>query len=155
MSFIDAYKKLERLCSDSFNEPHGVSSYIEQMKSISDGERYVPSWSEDLKMLKHCRWARNKIVHEPEYTEANTCEKGDEEWIKRFHSRMLNGTDPLTMYRRAKSSVRRPVPPRQTQINREFIEQYNNRESSQDGCLGFLSFIFIVFVLVSVLLLAY
>ena len=31
MSFIDSYKRLEKLCSEIYNDNHGVSSYIDEM----------------------------------------------------------------------------------------------------------------------------
>ena len=55
MSFIDSYKRLEKLCSEIYNDNHGVSSYIDEMINTPIGARYVPGWDEDLKQLKHYR----------------------------------------------------------------------------------------------------
>ncbi len=103
MSFIDSYKSLEKLCSEIYDDNHGVSSYIDEMVNNSLGSRYVRSWDEDLKQLKHYRWVRNQIVHEPNCSEENMCEYGDSEWIDNFHSRIMSGTDPLSQYRKAKN----------------------------------------------------
>ena len=66
MKFIDSYKRLEQLCNDMFNDKHGVSIYIDKLSKIDDKNK-------DLKKLKHCRYLRNKIVHEPNCTEDNMC----------------------------------------------------------------------------------
>lgn len=102
MNFIDAYKRLEKLCSEMYGNHHGITSYIDEMKNISDGSSYVSGWNADLKQLKHYRWVRNKIVHEPGYTEENMCEPGDSKWLLAFHSRILAQNDPLSMYRKGK-----------------------------------------------------
>ena len=110
MSFIDEYKRLEKLCSDAYGEKHGVSAYIDKMIATRDGPFTVHGWNYDIKMLKHCRWARNRIVHDPGCTEANTCDRGDEEWLDEFYKRMLTGNDPLALYRKAKAPKPKPIP---------------------------------------------
>ena len=47
MSFIDSYKRLEKLCSEIYNDNHGVSSYIDEMINTPIGARYVPGWDDD------------------------------------------------------------------------------------------------------------
>lgn len=106
MGFMDAYKELEKLCSEIYQENHGVSSYIDDMYSKSNSGFYVPGWQDDLKNLKHYRWVRNKIVHEPGCTQENMCQSKDERWIRDFCSRIRNGEDPLTQYRIKKESGR-------------------------------------------------
>lgn len=101
MGFLDSYKALEKLCSDMYGERHGLSLYIEEMKNTYTGARYVVGWDEDLKKLKHYRWVRNKIIHEPGYSEENMCEPEDSVWLDDFYSRVLSRTDPLAMYRKA------------------------------------------------------
>ncbi len=101
MGFIDSYKRLEKLCGEVMGDDRRVSAYIDAMQSISNGGYYVSSWDADLKMLKHCRYLRNKIVHEPDCTEKNMCKPEDELFVKRFYKRMLNKTDPLALYRKA------------------------------------------------------
>ncbi len=86
MNFIDAYKKLEKLCNEMYCDKHGISLYIDEMINTPMGSRYVKSWNEDLKQLKHYRWVRNQIVHEPGYTEANMCNRGDIQWINNFYT---------------------------------------------------------------------
>lgn len=100
MNFINSYKRLEQLCNDMFNDKHGISIYIDKMINTSNGCYYVDSWDEDLKQLKHYRWIRNKIVHEPDYTEEDLCEHNDEVWLNNFYNRILNQKDPLALYRK-------------------------------------------------------
>lgn len=73
MGFIDSYKSLEKLCSEIYSDNHGLSTYIDEMAGKPNGSYYVPGWDEDLKQLRHCRWVRNQIVHEPGCTEENMC----------------------------------------------------------------------------------
>ena len=69
MEFMNAYKRLEKLCSDMYGTVHGISAYIDDMVNCPCGARIVPNWAHDLKQLKHYRWVRNQIVHEPDCTE--------------------------------------------------------------------------------------
>lgn len=101
MGFIDSYKHLEKLCGDLLNDDRRVSAYIDEMLNSPRGAYYVKTWDEDLKKLKHYRWVRNQIAHEPGCTEENMCEPKDELWLDEFYSRILNQTDPLSLYRQA------------------------------------------------------
>lgn len=71
MGFIDSYKHLEKLCGDMLQTQHGVSAYIAEMESTPNGSYRVQGWVEDLKCLKHYRWVRNQIVHDPNSSEEN------------------------------------------------------------------------------------
>lgn len=137
MGFIDSYKRIEKICREQ-GYANGFSGYIEEMKIISDGDRYVSEWYSDLKRIKHYRWLRNKIVHEPEYTEANTCDYTDTVWLDSFYRRLLNGTDPLSMYRRAKSHpISRPTyQSRPTYRSRPYVPSRSG--GSLDGCATWL-----------------
>ena len=73
MGFIDSYKHLEKLCGDMLQTQHGVSAYIAEMESTPNGSYRVQGWVEDLKCLKHYRWVRNQIVHDPNSSEENMC----------------------------------------------------------------------------------
>lgn len=102
MKFIDSYKRLEKLCSEVYGDNHGVSAYIDEMVNKSDGSYCVSGWNEDLKQLKHYRWVRNQIVHEPNCSEENMCTPEDTQWINNFHSRIMSANDPLAQYRKIK-----------------------------------------------------
>lgn len=103
MGFIDSYKRLEQLCGDLLGDSRRVSAYIDEMERLPRGRIYVSSWETDLKQLKHYRWVRNKIVHEPGCTEENMCFPDDALWIEAFHARIISGSDPLAQYRKATS----------------------------------------------------
>lgn len=103
MSFIDSYKRLEKLCSEMYGEMHGVSIYIDEMIKNPGGSYFVQGWNEDLKQLKHYRWVRNQIIHEPGCTEENMCVPYDEQWINDFYSRIMATNDPLALYRKARN----------------------------------------------------
>lgn len=88
MGFIDEYKRLEKLCGQALGEDGRVTAYIDAMRAVPDGERYVSTWQEDLKRLKHYRWMRNRIVHEPDCNEKNMCAPEDTKWLRNFCMRL-------------------------------------------------------------------
>lgn len=150
MSFIDSYKRLEKLCSEIYADNHGLSSYIDEMINNPIGSRYVRDWEEDLKQLKHYRWVRNQIVHEPGCTEENMCEYGDIEWLNNFHLRIMSGNDPLALYRKAQNPqvVQKP---KQTQSTEFTYPQYNQRPASRPtGCLTYLVGVLLIVTVVAV-----
>lgn len=104
MEFLDTYKRLEKICGEIQDNEHGVSAYIDAMINLPEGAYLVSGWSEDLNKLKHYRWVRNQIVHEPNCTEENMCSDKDTSWLLAFYARIINHTDPLAMYRKAKRS---------------------------------------------------
>ena len=101
MGFIDSYKHLEKLCGEVLSDDRRISAYIDEMLRTPRGSYYVRTWDEDLKNLKHYRWVRNQISHEPGCTEQNMCDPKDELWLDEFYSRIMNQNDPLTLYRKA------------------------------------------------------
>jgi hypothetical protein len=101
MGFIDAYKRLEKLCGEILNDDRRISAYIDEMVNAPRGSYLVSGWEDDLKKLKHYRWIRNQIVHNPDCTEENMCDSNDTQWILNFYARIMNQTDPLTLYHKA------------------------------------------------------
>ena len=151
MSFIDSYKRLEKLCSEMYDDNHGVSSYIDEMINNPIGSHYVCGWDEDLKQLKHYRWVRNKIVHEPDCSEENMCEYGDSEWLNDFHSRIMSGNDPLALYRKARNP-RVTQKPKETQTNEYTYPKYNQRSAPRTtGCLTYLIGVLLVIAVVALI----
>ena len=58
-AFFEAYKRLDRLCSDAFSCRNGVTAYIDEMNRCSPrGRRLVPGWEQDLSTLKALRHLR-------------------------------------------------------------------------------------------------
>lgn len=98
LTISNAYKHLEKLCGDLLNDERRISAYIDEMAKISDGSSKVYNWDNDLKKLKHYRWIRNQIVHEPDCQEENMCHPDDVAWLNNFYSRIMNQTDPLALY---------------------------------------------------------
>lgn len=94
---------------------HGVSAYIAEMESTPKGPYLVQDWDEDFKRLKHYRWLRNQIAHEPNCTEENMCEYDDAQWIDDFYDRIMNQSDPLAMYRKATKPKPAAKPKQQSQ----------------------------------------
>ena len=111
--FIESYKRLEKLCGDLLNDNRRISACIDEMISLSRGSYLVRDWDDDLKQLKHYRWVRNQIAHEPDCSEENMCEPSDVAWIDGFYSRIMNQTDPLAMYLNAEKP-KQSAPPQHT-----------------------------------------
>lgn len=108
MSFIESYKHLENICGDMMNDERRLSAYIEEMIKSPNGSYYVKNWDEDLKTLKHYRWIRNQISHEPGCTEENMCEADDAVWLDNFYERIMKQSDPLAQYYRAVKQTNNP-----------------------------------------------
>ena len=105
MGFLEAYKHLERLCGDILNEERPISAYIEEMKNTPRGAFMISDWDDDLKNLEYYRRIRNKITHEPGCTEENMCDPEDTLWLEDFYERIINQTDPITLYRKATQPI--------------------------------------------------
>lgn len=138
MKFIETYKQLEKLCGEIMNDERRVSAYIDEMIRLSDGTYRVENWDTDLKQLKHYRWVRNKIVHEPDCTEETMCKAEDVVWLNQFRRRILNGTDPLALYRKSE----------RLRAWRPESETKKESESSHFGCVKFLLFLVLLGVIV-------
>ncbi len=121
MGFIKSYKHLEKLCGEIMNDDRRISAYIDEMINTPRGSFLIRGWDDDLKHLKHYRWIRNQIVHEPNCTEQNMCEPCDTEWLDDFYSRIMNQIDPLTLY--AKATALKPMK-KITQITKAEPETY-------------------------------
>lgn len=139
MGFLESYKRLERLCRDVMDDDRRVSAYIDEMIRLTDGSRRVSGWDRDLKQLKHYRWVRNQIVHDPDCSEENMCGPEDVRWIEDFHARIMNQTDPLALYRRVT----------QERESREQVRDTGpgGRLGERSGCLTVLACVGFVLVM--------
>lgn len=143
------------------NDDRRISAYIDEMINTPRGSYLVSGWDDDLKQLKHYRWIRNQIAHEPDCTEQNMCEPSGTVWLDDFYSRIMNQTDPLALYSKA-TKPRRSHESAQTHNSESPTYTYsqptsNHRKSSPQaaGCMTFLVGIFIIvvaIVLISVIL---
>jgi hypothetical protein len=145
--FIEAYKHLEKLCGEVMNDDRRIGAYIDEMRNNPKGAFYVPGWEEDLKRLKHCRWVRNQIAHNPDCTEENMCEPDDALWLDQFRARIMEQTDPLAMYRKATQPCSASVSNKQ-QSYPERETPNNNAQSSGAGCLTWLIAILLMILLI-------
>ena len=101
MGFLDSYKRLEKLCGEVMNDDKRITAYIDEMNNTPMGSLHVSTWNEDLKKLKHYRWVRNQIAHNPDATEKNMTTSTDVKWIDDFYIRIMHQKDPLTLYHKA------------------------------------------------------
>ena len=136
---MDSYKHLDKICGEMFNANRGVSAYIDEMTSIFDGNFYVSSWEEDLKKLKYCRFVRNRIAHDVACTEDNMCSFEDVEWLEDFYSRIMNQTDPLSLYRLAKSKKEKKAVTTPAKIPVQTpVHNIGKQKKPSAGCSTFL-----------------
>ena len=145
MGFMDSYKRLEKLCGEVMNDDHRVSAYIDAMVNKPRGAELVKGWEEDLKQLKHYRWMRNQIAHNPECTEKTMCKPGDAQWVDGFYDRIMKQTDPLAMYRKA---MRRK---RTNASTSEKARATRYQRKANQTLFGFVLAILVMFALVALL----
>ena len=152
MGFIESYKHLEKLCGEVLNDDRRISAYIDEMINTPRGSCLVRGWDDDLKQLKHYRWVRNQIAHEPDCTEQNMCEPSDTVWLDTFYSRIMNQTDPLTLYskatkpRPAQKPVQNYKPESSTYIYSQPTSNHRKSFPQAAGCMTFLVVVLIVVV---------
>ena len=115
--FFDEYKRLDRLCSDMYSSRGGVGLYIEDMeRNAFNGRRFVPNWEAAYMKLKHLRWIRNRIAHDPD--ELNICTEQDISDIGLFYDSILSRQDPLALLHQAQATPKqKPLPPKPSEPN--------------------------------------
>ena len=155
MGFIDSYKHLEKICGEILKDDRRINAYIDEMENTPKGSRYVSSWNEDLKRLKHYRWVRNQIVHEPNCNESNMCAPQDELWLNNFYSRIMNGADPLTLYRKSALSQKKPSSPQPQPVKIEYntpTYMNNRRPHKKHNIKIAMGFLAVGFALLAVII---
>ena len=126
--FFEAYKRLDKLCSEMYSCQNGVSEYITQMERLTyKGQYRVSSWNNDYKTLKHVRWVRNQIAHDSGTFQIS--EPDDLDFVQDFRSRIFSGDDPMTLLRKAiesEDSLRRQQKKQasEVRIQRPQAQQY-------------------------------
>ena len=141
MGFIESYKHLEKLCGEIMNNDKRISAYIDEMINTPRGSFLIRGWDNDLKRLKHYRWIRNQIAHEPYCTEQNMCGPDDAKWLDDFYSRIMNQTDPLTLY--AKTTAPKPTKkiaqiPKAKPVTSTYYQQIANPKKSSRKIIEFI-----------------
>lgn len=159
MGFMEAYKHLEKLCGEILNNDRCISAYIDELMTTNNGSYLVKNWDSDLKQLKHYRWIRNQIVHNPNCTEQNMCEPGDAEWLEKFYTRIMQQSDPLALYLKTTKTQKNVKPANsanpQKIHNLEFSQPviYNRSPKSKKFSLNSAVIVFLLFGIISVALL--
>lgn len=154
MGFMDSYKHLERLCGDMLGDERRISAYIDEMYENTEGWDLVEGWESDLKKLKHYRWVRNRIVHEPDAYEDELCDAEDIEWLDDFYYRIIDREDPLNRYYeivRSRKSIRNE---HENGIDSASYSK-NSCSSSGDGKLGTILLVLFIAVVIFFMILEY
>ena len=152
MSFIESYKHLDKICGEMFETQYGVSAYIDEMINTPRGSYLVRGWDDDLKQLKHYRWIRNQIAHEPDCTEQNMCESCDTEWLDDFYSRIMNQIDPLTLYAKATAPKPTKKPMQTPKIDHEtyaYSQQVTNPKKSSKASISLIAVLVVIALVVA------
>lgn len=98
IAFFEEYKKLDRLCGDIYRDQHGISHYIDDMKTKSHADSCdIPGWKTDLNQLIRIRHIRNQMAHAEGAFEEELCTQYDIDWIRNFYQRILAQADPCAM----------------------------------------------------------
>ncbi len=107
--FFEEYKRLERLCCDIYNSQEGLKDYLADMEGKeAEGRICVQSWVSDYRMLKHIKHVRNLLSHNP--YDYSLSEAADLDFVHDFYTRILDGSDPLTMLRKAAEAEKAALP---------------------------------------------
>lgn len=105
INFQEEYKRLDLLCKDIFSSKEGISRYITEMENTeATFSRVIKNWDLTYKQLKHMRWMRNQLAHEPGTYQSNLCSEEDVAWLENFYNSILNRTDPLVEIEKIKES---------------------------------------------------
>jgi hypothetical protein len=114
----------------------------------------IMNWDSDYKKLKHYRYIRNQIVHENNVNESSICDEDDLQWVEQFYQRIINQTDPLTLYKKAMSaSKQQVVKPKKTE--KPAIYQEENERTYKKLKFAFTMIIIIALVSAIAILLSW
>lgn len=105
LEFLEAYKSLDELCKQILPSNKGISEYIDEMNRENQGHMGVACWEMDYKRLKKLRWIRNQLVHETNSFQDDLISLEDIEWLKKFHSRIMECTDPFSLLHQSRNTT--------------------------------------------------
>lgn len=98
---IEAFGELEQLCNQIYGTHHGVTNYIDQMKSCgTHGSYYVKNWDKYLSVLIDLRHKRNKLSHGEVSFQSNWASEKNIQFARLFREMILRQEDPLAQYYR-------------------------------------------------------
>lgn len=142
--FLEEYKRLDRLCRDMHRSDRGVTSYIDDMKTVSVmGRGSVPSWDRDLGELVRLRHIRNQLTHDMGTLDREMCSQEDVLWVKAFQKKIVEQSDPLSLLRRYNQ-----CPATCSSVDYQ-IEELPSSHSKNNGagCLATLMLVFGVLII--------
>lgn len=108
INFLENYKRLDRLCKDCFSSNEGISEYIRQLETDQWQLKGYNLWqNDDLKMLKHVRWIRNKLSHEVDAFQSDLCTQDDLDFVIDFYNDIMDCLDPLAQLNKLKENEKK------------------------------------------------
>lgn len=153
MGFIESYKRLEKLCGEILGDERCISAYIDEMLNTSRGSSLISGWDDDLKNLKHYRWVRNKIAHEPNCTEQNMCNPNDVEWLENFYLRIMKQNDPLALYLKATKNYQTTKSKQPHKIKPSQLMGYSQPLKPKKTNINFRNFVTLLFRTIFIIIL--
>lgn len=123
---LEAFGRLEKLCSECYGELHGVTCYIQEMESLQfQAARIVPQFRDDLLCLKAVRHKRNKLAHADGQTSflQPLAEQTDIDFCEQLYQRILHQQDPLAVYALRQSEKAAATPSRSTRVDGLHMEK--------------------------------
>lgn len=110
--FLEAFKRLDKVCCEMYMSEKGVTSYINDMVNVSQFEALsIANWDTDLRRLKQLRHLRNQLSHEIGTLNEDMCTQNDIDWLRSFYGRIFNQTDPLALLRIKREKNKQQVKP--------------------------------------------
>ncbi|HAY73653.1 MAG TPA: hypothetical protein DCY31_07400 [Ruminococcaceae bacterium] len=101
--FFEKYKRLDKLCSEIYDNPKGISSYIADMEENEYiGQKIIGSWRATYKSLKHVRRLRNRIAHDE--NTLDICTSDDIDFVTDFYNQIFSSIDPISQLEKRKTS---------------------------------------------------
>ena len=154
--FMEAYKSIDQFCKDALRTDKGVTSYIEEMRTKTDGYKFVPGWRDNLDCLVKYRHLRNNYSHEIGSSYSDICEWNDVFWLREFHEKLLKVEDPLSLYKAAKTPVNNKPNSHSQKIveynTEDYVQRENSKKFGKSFALGVILVLIILIALVAVAL---
>ncbi len=129
MIFDENFKRLDNICKDIYDDSSGkggVTLYINEMKREKIDKYKPESWKSDLDKLFHYRDIRNKYSHQVGFSEVDMVDESDATWLSQFHTRILNQTDPLSIYQRNEREERERLLKTKVRSNKKTAGGFQN-----------------------------
>lgn len=101
VDFLEEYKHLDNLLKDSLQTSEGVSEYIRIMES----ERLDYKNKDFYQKIKHLRWIRNQLAHNPETMRQDMCDQDDIDDIKSIYNSIMKMEDPKSLQHKKEKHI--------------------------------------------------